>query len=449
MAGSGASFHPCLSLEVAGREPHQSYHLKIPPSLPQKFANLIPRYRTMEQAKVLTSKASLVLDLPPSCVQFCPSYPNYLVVGTYNLRKQDGGEAELDAESVENKKPQSRNGSLVLFKTDGDTFTHIQTLALPSAILDLRFHPAEEHRDVFGVVSSTGTLDVFRIDPASRPESPVFHLNTSRCDDLDDHVLFLQFNWHPSDPRALGLTTSTGLARVVRLNDQWSITDSMDLDIQNSLEAWSIAFSPSTSDGSESRVTVYCGGDDSTLRYNTYQRQDGGDADSFLDASFASMTIKGQHEAGVTAILPLSLEDDTGGRLVVTGSYDDHIRLLAIYDLDKTYGMKRVKLLAEENLGGGVWRLDLVSQSDPGSEEGRVLLLASCMHAGSRIIEARRRGEGEGSQWEWRVLARFEEHKSMNYGSSFMAPVTGAGDGGGLKCVSTSFYDKLLCLWEY
>lgn len=77
----------------------------------------------------ISSKASLVLDLPPSCIQFCPAYPEYFVIGTYNLQKDDNGgqpEAEKDSQdreepAVELKKSQSRNGSLVVYKTDGST----------------------------------------------------------------------------------------------------------------------------------------------------------------------------------------------------------------------------------------------------------------------------------------------------------------------------------------
>lgn len=295
-------------------------------------------------------------------------------------------------------------------------------------------------------MSSTGSLAVFRIDPIHNHESPLIHLATSRCDDLDQDVLFLQCNWHPLDTYILGLTTSTGLARLVHLDEQWRIRDSLDLDIPNSLEAWSIAFSPRQGDEAQDHCTIYCGGDDSTLRYNTYQTKLGSSDDaSSSEALFAPITIKGVHDAGVTAILPLPLGDGAGGRLVVTGSYDDHIRLLAIHDLDKTYGMKRVKALAEENLGGGVWRLDLIEHCQLADGGVKVLILASCMHGGSRIVEIRQPSEDQ--DWTWVILARFEEHQSMNYGCSFVTQ--GEGSKRRLQCVSTSFYDKLLCLWEY
>jgi hypothetical protein len=75
------------------------------------------------------------------------------------------------------------------------------------------------------------------------------------------------------------------------------------------------------------------------------------------------------------------------------------------------------------------------------------------MHAGSRIVQLSRSGD----EWEFAVLAKFEEHKSMNYGSDVQPLTAGAGGGdveGGEQqakrvIVSTSFYDKLMCVWSF
>lgn len=75
------------------------------------------------------------------------------------------------------------------------------------------------------------------------------------------------------------------------------------------------------------------------------------------------------------------------------------------------------------------------------TDDYRYTILASCMHAGTRIVELEKDVEG---QWQITVLAKFEEHKSMNYGSD-VQPV----DGANKTIISTSFYDKLLCLWRY
>ncbi|PNY25437.1 Protein MSN5 [Tolypocladium capitatum] len=389
---------------------------------------------------------SLTLDLPPSCMQFCPLHPAYFVVGTYNLQKDDNagdqvrhGDSE-DDNGATAKKPQSRDGSLVVFRVDGDELTRVQTASQPSALLDLRFHPGpDERQGILAAVSSTGALAIFKLDPTHNAAAPLQHLATSRCEDLAEDILLLQCNWHPVLGNAIAVTASNGLARLLHLDDEWMIRETTDLDIPNSLEAWSIALSPPAAglDGDGQAISVYSGGDDSLLRYTTLLCGNTGAP----EMPFAPMTVKGQHDAGVTAILPLPLHAADGGRVVVTGSYDDHLRVFAIHDLHESRGIKRLRLATDKNLGGGVWRLNLVDILSLGDGPSRVRILASCMHAGARLVEI---STEDGSQWECRILARFEEHKSMNYASDFVV----ARGGKGLRCVSTSFYDRLLCLWE-
>jgi diphthamide biosynthesis protein 7 len=74
-------------------------------------------------------------------------------------------------------------------------------------------------------------------------------------------------------------------------------------------------------------------------------------------------------------------------------------------------------------------------------------ILASCMHAGSRVV----RLSHQKGEWDLEVLAKFELHKSMNYGSDVQPLLPKAG-GERMETkrtiVSTSFYDKLMCVWE-
>jgi diphthamide biosynthesis protein 7 len=66
---------------------------------------------------------SLVLDLPPSCIEFWPSNPQYAVVGTYNLEKgadQEKDDAPAESEETLAKRSQQRNGSLILFQVVGN-----------------------------------------------------------------------------------------------------------------------------------------------------------------------------------------------------------------------------------------------------------------------------------------------------------------------------------------
>lgn len=72
------------------------------------------------QGRSIAPLRSLTLDLPPSCVEFCPAHSDYFIVGTYNLQKEEStAEAPLedDEEQQETKKhTQTRNGSLVVFQ---------------------------------------------------------------------------------------------------------------------------------------------------------------------------------------------------------------------------------------------------------------------------------------------------------------------------------------------
>ncbi len=72
--------------------------------------------------KSIYSTHSLILDLPPSCVEFCPAFPSFFVVGTYNLERNEETTAievtERGDESQPNvqTKTQSRNGSIIAFQ---------------------------------------------------------------------------------------------------------------------------------------------------------------------------------------------------------------------------------------------------------------------------------------------------------------------------------------------
>lgn len=235
---------------------------------------------------------------------------------------------------------------------------------------------------------------------------------------------------------SVGLSLSNGeifLGSTTPDADVRSDVSQFELQGQHELEAWMLAFLPNGRG-------VYSGGDDSALRFWSLPNSE--EIDPNGDFTLPSGWIdKKIHGAGVTAILPLST-NDSGEHLILTGSYDDHIRLVHV----TLVGRRRV--LAEMNLGGGVWRLKRLSPEPPAtSSEGSqmiddVLLLASCMHAGARILKL----VCEGGEWRFEVLAKFEEHKSMNYGSDCQPDVNEKGQ---RTFITTSFYDRLLCLWRY
>ena len=188
---------------------------------------------------------------------------------------------------------------------------------------------------------------------------------------------------------------------------------------------------------------LYSGGDDSALCIREVVRDDEALSYDAVDRDSKS------HGAGVTAIVPLPVARASDGDILLTGSYDEYIR---VYDT-----VRRPHVLAEERLGGGVWRLKLVSfaqrrkpsrDGQAASGEIRIMVLASCMHAGARVLRVARDAE---KRWSIKVMAEFEEHESMNYASDVQPRPTGADakQSEGFTCVSTSFYDRKLCVWEY
>lgn len=314
-----------------------------------------------------------------------------------------------------------------------------QTVQYPSAILDLHFHPGQS--DVLAVVSSTGVLSFFRLSASGQLDEVISHSALGPS----DGVLFLSCAWHPVFHNLLAITTSDFHVHIFHISSDWNahvVTDGPAASHQ--LEAWTSTFSPivlGPRDSSEQlELTLFSGGDDSRLLASTIAyspRKCPDETSSSIEPLYPSRVFKG-HDAGVTAILPLPVPTSWDGVLVVTGSYDDHIRVY------KYTGPSQVpQLLAEKNLGGGVWRLKTILAPEADVDEWQVVLLASCMHAGARIV---RLSVDHTGNVQIVVLGRFEEHKSMNYGSDY-APDT-VGSGGRLKCISTSFYDRLLCLWE-
>ncbi|KAI2469155.1 hypothetical protein F4781DRAFT_395404 [Annulohypoxylon bovei var. microspora] len=417
------------------------------------------------QGRGIMPLRSLTLDLPPSCIEFCPGHPDYFMIGTYNLQKGDDDPETVTEDDKEEqqttKSAQTRDGSLVLFRlTETNNIKHIQTILYPSAILDLHFHPEREGCTVLAVVSSTGTLSFFRLSSSEGSQVSLEEIITHRPFDDDEGVLFLSCSWHPYISELLAITTSDYQVHILQIDKSWNIHKTRtEPVITHTLEAWTVAFSSLTPKRSNLDVTdslgenlqqftIFSGGDDSKLlatncAYNLNRIC--GEDDS-IETPYPITTIKG-HEAGVTAILPLDMQLASLDSVVITGSYDDHIRVFAVND--QGMFLQKSRLLAEENLQGGVWRLKLISlQKSKGTADGqqwKALVLASCMHAGSRVLEIT--GNIITESCEIKVLGRFEEHKSMNYGSDFQ-PGSELGDRK-LRCVSTSFYDRLLCLWEY
>lgn len=245
------------------------------------------------------------------------------------------------------------------------------------------------------------------------------------------------------------------------LRDVQSEKDLEELELPNDpnpIEVWYIAFDQTPTISKP--CNLYAGDDFGALRCHQLVQSDDIDEDEESPKEFGSLfpaqvqqssTDRGRfHTAGVTAILPLresNSTDGSGSKIVVTGSYDEYIRVYKHSPIPRER-----EVLAELCLEGGVWRLRLLLDKTNQEDNVRSLLIyASCMHAGSRIVRIEH--DMTADSWNIAVLAKFTEHESMNYASGVWNAnaLDSAADESTtrrLTCVSSSFYDKRLCLWQ-
>ncbi|KAK5116914.1 hypothetical protein LTR62_006635 [Meristemomyces frigidus] len=293
----------------------------------------------------IPSLSTLTLGLPPSCISFSPKYPEYFVVGTYHLHPQKSGEEGA---------AQQRSGSLLLYKLTGDDmyWTHLPVLAegvfivdedeLVGTVLTPKFsilhlewspHGHDGDPDSLAVATSTGSLVFYESSPQ---DGSLVEVNRKQICDVD--VLVLHLAWHPTREDYVGVALSDGRVCLCSFPADGEGVEVIEV-ARHSLEAWFLAFYDESSGSS----TIFSGGDDMVLQQSTID-SDGSATQLWQDRRL--------HQAGITAILRLSTE------LIVTGSYDDHIRLIS------TPKTGRRQVLAESNLEGGVWRLKVLSDSE-------------------------------------------------------------------------------------
>jgi len=331
-----------------------------------------------------------------------------------------------------------------------------ETIYLDHAILDLHF--AAHHSDMFAVATSNGRIDCYSLISIPRQKALQKVRALHVC---DPSVMVLSLAWIPcprGDQDLLSASLSDGQIATLATN---SSDDAVALVQAHTLQAWTLAWSASQNRGP--RRVLYSGGDDSVLckhelsrlqsktskdvpekvidvveipsvsRFSPYPNPD---RVAYMPISADAKT----HTAGVTAILPLA-SNDAEDEVIITGSYDGYIRVLNF-----ATGSRRSKLLADLQLGGGVWRLKALRTSDSHVEnDSTINVLASCMHAGSRLLEI---SSTTNKTWNIRLLAKFTELESMNYASDARNSLPDE-QNQGLMIVSGGFYDRKLCLWTF
>lgn len=277
----------------------------------------------------------------------------------------------------------------------------------------------------------------------------------------DKGALFLAWtprSWLPrsggEDEDGFAVTFADGRTSMFT-TQQRSIEASSPDDLQQTsftsrerIETWFVALESYTATVDGERTSyMFTGNDFGALQTRRFSHQFQDVSDTSLEERqiFVLDDQARHHTAGVTSIFPLPISCLVrDSPILLTGSYDEYLR---VYHATPPRG----KILAEHRLGGGVWRLNLLSSrvvSDSGPTETRFVVLASCMHAGTRVVEIiwRSATTDDIGEWTIRVLAQFTEHESMNYASDVYQP-QGQEDGS-IFVVSSSFYDKRLCLWR-
>jgi diphthamide biosynthesis protein 7 len=217
-------------------------------------------------------------------------------------------------------------------------------------VLDTEWTPHESKLgSMLCVATSTGSLEFFAFDAKTEKLE-----QTSSKQISDTETLVLDLLWHPNRADIIAVTLSDGTVSLCQSDDStnpWCASSQTIVTelTSHSLEPWTLAFSPDTSH-------VYSGGDDAVLQ----SMQVSHDSEPDNDASLSSTTLwtdRKTHEAGVTAILPLAND------LLITGSYDDNIRLIAAPPVG------RRQVAAELNLGGGVWRLRMLDDGSAANND--------------------------------------------------------------------------------
>ena len=330
----------------------------------------------------------------------------------------------------------------------------LQTIVTKFAILDLHFSrndytTVENDYTTLAVATSEGSVCIYRLsfaNEASLAMESVVKL-------FDPSILALSLAWYPKFEVPVGkrssvIAVSASDGQVAVFNSTRQTEDNqvqiLERSQGHSLEAWTVAWSDKESEVESNLATLYSGGDDSMLcRHSSFgdplhvERSMGNEAQHLHEPSWRDKTT---HSAGVTAILPLSLSTPFDDDLLVTGSYDEYVRVLALPNLGG-----RTKMLAEKQLGGGVWRLNLLDTIYILGKGIHLVVLASCMHAGARLLKIAR--SDSTRRWSINVIAKFEEHESMNYASDGRIEGPDEDHTSGYTCVSTSFYDRKLCVW--
>ncbi|QLL32668.1 hypothetical protein HG536_0D01900 [Torulaspora globosa] len=368
--------------------------------------------------------------LPPCCLRIIDN--QFVLVGTYRL----------DAESG------YRTGSLELYD---ENLVLLKSYETYGAILDVKLSPFDSK--LAATAHSTGNVTLWRILAAESGDIPTLQ-EIANLQLFDTDTLITSLHFSSLDPVLLLVTGTSGEAATVdivkkqpiskfsRLEDAYTSVEESVVAVQgcsqrvvnkepqllteqHSLECWTGEF------GSLQPLqdVVFTGGDDATIMAHDMRSR---------GLIWSNSRI---HDAGVVAI-KCSTANFRQARptSIVTGSYDDCIRLLELRMLggQSIYPGQNTPVAKfwSENLNGGVWRFCERPEAiggAPGVDE----LLVCCMYNGAKLIGLDdRKMQQDFSFTELSYLK--QGHDSMCYGGDWCENFV----------VTCSFYDNSLQKWH-
>lgn len=376
------------------------------------------------------AEIAIKTKLPPCCLRIIDN--EFVLVGTYRLDKESG----------------YRTGSLELYDEE---LVFLKSYETYGAILDVKLSPFDSK--LAATAHSTGNVTLWRILTGQCGEIPTLR-EIVNLQVFETDTLITSVHFSPLDP-ALLLVTSTGgeaatvdvvkkevVSNLGKLEDVYSSVETSVVAIQgcsqrvvnkepqpfaeqHSLECWTGEF------GSLQPLqnVVFTGGDDAVIRAHDLRSR---------EQIWSNSRI---HGAGVVAI-KCSTDNFRQSRptSIVTGSYDDCIRLLELRMLGEQsiYPGHNTPVAKSwsENLNGGVWRFCERPEAIagvPGVDE----LLVCCMYNGAKVIGLHdREMQQDFSFTEQSYLKK--GHDSMCYGADWCENFA----------VTCSFYDNSLQKWH-
>ncbi|KAL8673544.1 MAG: hypothetical protein Q9168_002033 [Polycauliona sp. 1 TL-2023] len=380
---------------------------------------------------------SISLERQPCCIAFSLTHPEVFIVGTYNLSEPGG--------------ISTKHGSLIVYHLQHGIIKHLQTILFPFAILDLRFSPLRPQD--FAFATSVGTVGFgtllsqrYQSTDALSPQI-IVTVSDKPIVVADPEVAVTSLAFTPSDWRSSVIAVSMSDGSIALFDTEVPghlSTRSKVHHLWNTpIAAWVVAWF-TKNEVSERETLLYTGGDDSALcRHTVDDMPIGGRNFSAPNPSVKFERDSRIHSAGVTAMIGLCRAKD-GAEYLLTGSYDESVRVICIHESNRAADVK-----AKEQLNGGVWQMKLFGQSFDSldSVQTNFRVLASCMHAGCKVIEVRRGAEDE---WTIEILAEFMDAERIN--PLYYASDVQLGSNGlelqDMTFVSTSFYDKKMWIWK-